>query len=261
MISIIVPIYNSESYLKPCVDSILRSTYHDFELILVDDGSNDSSGAICDEYAARDSRIIVIHQQNEWLSGARNKGLNVASGKYVSFVDSDDVIHPRMLEVLHDAINSGNYDFSMIYGVWVDDKGCDYDYCAESGPVVIQSLKAVSQEGFMRNLSRMGYRASQYHVVWNKLYKTNLVKDIYFNKLAAEDVEWSTRFCLVAGQGALVEVGLYFYIQHDGSIMHASEDRRIALMGTYHTCLLLPLLSQEFPKAGGSERTVSFDLS
>lgn len=95
-LSIIVPVYKVEPYLHRCVDSILAQTFTDFELILVDDGSPDNCGAICDEYAAKDSRILVIHKENGGLSDARNAGLDIAKGEYIGFVDSDDYISPQM---------------------------------------------------------------------------------------------------------------------------------------------------------------------
>lgn len=98
MISIIVPVYNVEEYLRECVDSVLNQTYSDIEVILVDDGSTDQSGNICDEYAGMDSRIKVIHKKNEGVSAARNTGIEVASGERIIFVDSDDCIHPQLLE-------------------------------------------------------------------------------------------------------------------------------------------------------------------
>ncbi|EME8139564.1 glycosyltransferase, partial [Enterococcus faecium] len=99
-ISIIVPIYNVEQYLRKCVDSILAQTFTDFEVILVDDGSPDNSGAICDEYAKLDSRVRVIHKENGGLSDARNAGIEIAKGKYLGFVDSDDFIDKDMYEIL-----------------------------------------------------------------------------------------------------------------------------------------------------------------
>ena len=96
-VSIIVPIYNSETHLSRCIDSILAQTYSDFELILVNDGSIDNSGKICDEYAQKDSRIIVIHKENGGTSSARNIGLEKSHGEYITFVDSDDTIYPNYL--------------------------------------------------------------------------------------------------------------------------------------------------------------------
>ena len=99
-VSVIVPVYKVEKYLHRCVDSILNQTFTDFELILVDDGSPDNCGAICDEYAAKDSRIVVIHQENRGQAAARNRALDVARGEWIAFVDSDDWVHPRFLEIL-----------------------------------------------------------------------------------------------------------------------------------------------------------------
>lgn len=115
-ISVIVPVYKVEPYLAGCVDSLLAQTLQDIEIVLVDDGSPDGCGGICDEYAARDSRIRVIHQGNQGLPGARNSGLRAASGDYVGFVDSDDYIDPDMFEKLYEAARENDADFVM----------CDY---------------------------------------------------------------------------------------------------------------------------------------
>ena len=108
MISIIVPVYNVEKYLRECLDSILAQTFTDFELILVDDGSVDSSGAICDEYAGKDERIRVFHQNNQGQGAARNLGVEKAKSEWVLFIDSDDIVHPKLAEyLLNAAIESG----------------------------------------------------------------------------------------------------------------------------------------------------------
>lgn len=99
-ISVIVPVYNVEQYLHKCINSIINQTYRQLEIILIDDGSPDNSGSICDEYVKKDTRIKVIHQKNKGLSGARNSGLEIATGDYVGFVDSDDWIHEKMFEAL-----------------------------------------------------------------------------------------------------------------------------------------------------------------
>ena len=237
MISVIVPIYKVESYLAACVDSILNSTYQDIEVILVDDGSPDGCPAMCDSYAARDGRVKVIHKRNGGLSDARNAGLKVVHGDYVMFIDGDDVIHPRMLEVLHDAINSGDYDFSMVYGSRAEDKGIGYDYAGHAGPIDTSENEVITRDELMHYLDDLGSEVYQYHVVWNKLYKKSVIDGLLFKDLASEDVEWNTRVCLRASRGILVKAELYYYIQRSESIMHKDPNARlIARIKTYYTC-------------------------
>ena len=111
MVSVIIPIYNVEKYLRQCVDSVISQTYRDLEIILVDDGSPDGCGSICDEYAVQDSRITVIHKENGGLSDARNAGLEIAKGEYIYFLDSDDYIKNDAIEKLVARIEEENADF------------------------------------------------------------------------------------------------------------------------------------------------------
>ena len=111
-ISVIIPVYNTEKYLEKCVSSVLSQTYKELEIILIDDGSNDSSGEICDELEKTDSRIIVLHQSNAGPSSARNAGIDAATGNYLGFVDSDDWIEPQMYEFLYERLLSGKADIS-----------------------------------------------------------------------------------------------------------------------------------------------------
>lgn len=104
-ISIIIPVYNAEKYLPRCIDSIFMQTFTDFELILVDDGSPDRCGLICDEYMRRDSWVRVLHQSNQGQAAARNNGVNVANGEWITFVGADDMVHPQMLEMLYRSVN------------------------------------------------------------------------------------------------------------------------------------------------------------
>ena len=113
LVSVIVPVYNVEKYLERCVDSIICQTYCNLEIILVDDGSTDGSGSICDDYKKKDSRIIVIHKKNGGLSDARNAGLDIAKGKFISFVDSDDYIDQKMLHILYSLANDNGSDIAI----------------------------------------------------------------------------------------------------------------------------------------------------
>ena len=116
MVSIIVPIYNVKKFLDDCIGSILGSDYRDLEVILVDDGSTDGSGDVCDLWAARDQRVEVIHQANAGIAGARNAGMAAARGEYLLFVDGDDVIDRQMVGTLVAAIEGGDYDLAMVLG-------------------------------------------------------------------------------------------------------------------------------------------------
>lgn len=122
-LSIIVPVYKVEKYLPRCIDSILAQTFGDFELILIDDGSPDGCGHICDEYARKDKRIVVIHQKNMGVSAARNAGLDIARGRYIGFVDSDDWIEPQMYEVMMDAIRENGADMAVCGVRYADEDG------------------------------------------------------------------------------------------------------------------------------------------
>lgn len=178
MISVIVPIYNVEEYLSTCIESILNQTYKNLEILLIDDGSTDNSGKICDMYAKQDSRCIVIHQLNKGLSGARNTGLDYATGEYISFVDGDDYIHPQMLEILYEALQKGDYDFSMaLYKeVYVKENVLfisNYTFQEFDQDQLIYGLYNTSRK-------RNNYSEMNFHVVWNKLYKKKLINNTYF---------------------------------------------------------------------------------
>lgn len=112
-ISVIIPVYRVEAYLRRCLESVFAQTCTDYEVILVDDGSPDNCGAICDEYAQKDSRVHVIHQENGGLSAARNTGIDAAKGEYLFFMDSDDAIHPQTLEILHELLKAHRADVAI----------------------------------------------------------------------------------------------------------------------------------------------------
>lgn len=179
MVSVIVPVYNVEKYIRRCIESILNQTYTNFELILVDDGSSDNSGTICDEYANRDNRIIVIHKENGGVSTARNAGIDVARGKYIMFVDSDDFLAYNCLELLLAA--SRNFMVDLIIGGYNT-----INYKVLKNKTVFKENQLmdlhVRIEGFVDILTEavINRRGQFYCTPWAKLYKTSIIND---NKL------------------------------------------------------------------------------
>ncbi len=172
-ISVIVPVYNVESHLHRCVDSIINQTLQNLEIILVDDGSRDTSGDICDYYATKDRRITVIHKENEGSSCARNAGLDIASGDYISFVDSDDYIDKSMLEIMLNGILEHNLDV-------VEIKTQSKNNKSNADDVFEIQDKASAIKRVIQSTS---------FSVWRRLYRTSLIHDLRFiPKIIHQDV-------------------------------------------------------------------------
>ena len=212
MISVIVPVYNVEKYLKQCVDSIVAQTYTDMEIILVDDGSTDSCPQICDAYAVTDTRIRVLHKKNGGLSDARNAGLEVARGEFIGFVDSDDYIMPKMYEILSQACMEHEAEIAMCGRCVIDetDKMIRYECCMEN-TVLLDAKDAV--KSLLLNDNRCD------SAVWDKLYRSFLFAGMrYPDKVHYEDQNVTAR--LIHGAGKMYHVGqaLYVYRKRRGSI-------------------------------------------
>ncbi len=169
LISIIVPIYNVEIYLRRCVDSILGQTYPNIEVLLVDDGSPDKCGTICDEYSNQDKRVIVIHRENGGLSAARNSGIEASHGEYIGFVDSDDYISPTMYEQLYNDITQYGTLLSFCH-TDVIRKGKSDNKCYGTHSEVRPKLYVM----------RHALEASTWWAAWTKLYHRSLFDDIRF---------------------------------------------------------------------------------
>lgn len=169
--SIIIPVYNQERFIRQCLDSIVTQTVKDFEVIIIDDGSTDKSGAICDEYARKDSRITVIHKDNEGVSIARNKGLDIAKGKWVSFVDSDDFVEPDYLEVFNRIEDKA--DLTYFGNRWVFYDGCGKSY---SLPQKCYSGWTEIQKGIL-SLKQNYLCYDFYGYTWNKFFKNQIIQD------------------------------------------------------------------------------------
>lgn len=216
-ISVIVPVYKVEPYIHRCVDSVLAQTFTDFELVLVDDGSPDKCGEICDKYAAKDHRIHVIHQKNGGLSAARNAGVDWAfansNSKWISFIDSDDWVHPCFLEYLYRAVREFNIDISVCEIMRTD---CYHSFSAEQFHAEIVDWDQFYISGWARGV-----------VVWNKLYRKELfVKTRYPVGKINED-EFVTYLLLEkVGRVAVLDSILYFYFQNANGIMKSNFSQK-----------------------------------
>lgn len=218
MISVIIPIYNVENLLRHSLDSLKAQTFKDFEAILIDDGSTDRSGAICDDYCLKDNRFKVIHKRNEGIAAARNQGLSMAKGDFIFFMDSDDYIHPQTLEIMFSALQENREaEFSMVYGK----KTYQHDEIIEdSFKDISYKLISCGQEDMIRGLFGTSDQEIQYQVIWNKLFRRSLIKDIQFKDIVAEDVEFIMRVYLRTKRVVLFPFELYYYFQHPDSITH-----------------------------------------
>ena len=222
-VTIVVPVYNIENYISNCIESIIHQTYINLQILLVDDGSSDLSGEICDKYALRDKRIEVVHQLNGGLSEARNTGIKKAEGKWIAFIDGDDYLHPQFIEILHKAaIKSG----SMI-------AVCDYRKVKECVVVPGRSneepdYSLLSSEQMLQNWH--GKLKKIETVAWNKLYALEIFKDgiQYPAGKLHEDVYVTHQLVARSNQIIIVWKELYFYFQRSNSIIRERlTDNRI----------------------------------
>ncbi|MBR1692596.1 MAG: glycosyltransferase family 2 protein [Lachnospiraceae bacterium] len=227
LISVIVPIYNVEAYLKRCVNSIQAQTYSNLEIILVDDGSPDGCGALCDELAKEDRRITVIHKENGGLSDARNKGLDAAGGQYIAFVDSDDYIAPYFIRTLYEQLIGTNSDVALCsYAVVTGEEA--FPPRPAHTPVT-----GYSREELLRNLYDANHEDATYFIVaWNKLYRSSLWSEIRFPKGKIHEDEATTyRIFDKCRRGVYVKTPMYGYFTSGSSITRdAFSIRRLEWM-------------------------------
>lgn len=213
MISIIVPVYQAEKSLKNCIESVLSQTYQSIELILVDDGSHDDSGKICDEFKKKDSRVKVIHKKNGGVSSARNAGLSIAKGEYIEFMDADDKLDPNACEKLTEIIVSHDWDF-VVFGhkvfkdvKYITSKGIDREYCT----------KTELMEDFVRL-----YEKQLLNPPWNKLYRKTIIdeKKIVFDKdiSLGEDVIFNLEYMKYIHNAKFISDDFYLYNAKSGGL-------------------------------------------
>lgn len=212
--SVILPIYNVEKYLRECVDSILGQTYTDFELILVDDGSKDLSGNICDEYAEKDSRVKVIHKENGGQSSARNSGFDNASGKYIVFIDSDDFLtSDSFLFDLHSRIAKCECDIVLYKHSKFYDSNGQMDECNYSLDIKYENTDEL--------LFELVKKDAYFGMAWTKAFRRNLAfenKVRFDTSLSCEDMDWYFNLVLSANEISTIDKSYVAYRQREGSV-------------------------------------------
>ena len=220
LISVIVPVYNAENYLRRCLDSIIGQTYANLEIILVDDGSTDRSGAICEEYRGNDSRICLIHQENKGLGEARNTGIDIATGSLLAFVDSDDWLEPKTYEIMADFMTQFQCDIVTCGRFDQTDTSVDYSYCQNDG-VLIQSKDELIRRFLLSDGLDMA--------AWDKLYRAELFENIRYPKghLMCEDFVPAYRILNKAESAYLCGLPLYHYYKHPNSITTSDISERL----------------------------------
>ena len=210
-ISIIVPVYNVEKYLRRCLDSILAQTYTDYEIILVNDGSTDGSLSICEEYARANGKIKIVSKENGGISSARNAGIREAAGKYIMFCDSDDYVHKTWCERL--VRTAERHPEALI--------ACDVAF-AEPGKGEEDKIIEKTGEIALSYLDLFKLGVSPYSC--NKIFRTEIIKDIDLlfdeNRRFGEDVGFVVEYCKHCSEIYFISEKLYYYVQVDGSLMH-----------------------------------------
>ena len=217
LISIIVPSYKVEQYIDKCIESICKQSYSNLEIILVDDGSPDNCPGKCDAWATLDSRIKVVHKKNGGLSDARNYGIEIAQGEYIAFVDSDDYIHPEMIERLYHKIENSCAELAVCNFEVVDDSGIAVNELSPIKSALLDREEYIS----LLHKDRWWY----YTTAWNKLYRKQLFEDLRFPVgKVHEDVAIIHYVVEKCSLIVVIEDKLYYYVKRDNSIMSSNHN-------------------------------------
>lgn len=219
VVSVIIPVYNAEKYLRECIDSVIKQSYKNIEIVLIDDGSTDGSSGICDEYAARDSRICVIHQENGGLSAARNTGIERCTGEYLLFIDSDDIIHSEMIKCLYEVMISMGADLSFCkYRTFHDSREIGMSEIARCHTESMSGREAVG-----RIYSR---ECADYIIACSKLYKRSCFDELRFPLGKKHEDEFITyRILYPLKKCIFIKDEMYYYRMQNNSITHSRNIR------------------------------------
>lgn len=221
-ISVIIPVYNCEQYLPACLDSVLNQTYQDLEMILVDDGSKDASGRICDEYEEKDKRIRVIHQENHGVSHARNVGMTLVTGEAVSFIDSDDTLEPEMYALLAGLMQEHEADIAH----------CGYKHIVGEEIRLVHDTKRVIPQNAQEALDCFVSGRLFGGGLWNKLFRAQLIEGTAFREdlKINEDVLFNFDAFRKAKKTVFADHALYNYIAHFGTsaVFRTPDEKKIS---------------------------------
>jgi len=218
-VSIIVPVYNAEKHLSECLDSIVNQSLTDIEIIIINDGSEDRSKPIILEYASKDARILFIDSQNEGVSSARNKGIEIATGKYIGFLDADDYLDLKMFETLFTIVEKENASLAICDALIVDEKLKFEKRLKLNNESVLVSDKATLVLDFL---------SFKYdYANWNKIYSSKIIRDYnlkFDNRLSIwEDLLFNLQFIIFANKIVTLNEGLYYYRRHHASVMAGNK--------------------------------------
>lgn len=218
LVSIIVTVYNIENYIPYCLDSISNQSYEELEIILIDDGSTDSSGNICDEYALKEKRCYVIHQENRGASMARNIGIKKAKGEYIYFMDGDDYMHQDAIKIMHELINTNGkeYDISIIGHKRTTSFNEDTSSAEEYNSYCLEGYELMAKlMGGTEDMELAGY-------CWNKLYRKSSIESLSFRQyVVMEDFDFNLRVFLFLKKAIVTPRVLYFYVQRPTSLVNS----------------------------------------
>jgi len=221
LISVIIPVYKVEPYLRKCLDSVLAQTYANLQIILVDDGSPDNCGKICDEYAGKDKRIEVIHKENGGLSDARNAGLGIMKGEYVAFVDSDDWVLPKYIEDMYENLKKYNSDLAISGIAYFYEHNKEYKY-----PYNMKTREGVWNRE--QAINKLMYQNEFLPSAYVKLYKVKLFETIKYPKgMYWEDLATAYRLFFACDKISYLDDKNYFYVQRRGSILHKPSIKKM----------------------------------
>lgn len=241
VVSIIVPVYNVEKYVKECVDSIINQTYKNIEIILVDDGSTDSSGKICDDFAKIDERVKTIHKKNGGLSDARNEGVKYARGKYVSFIDGDDYISPYFIEILIKVKEENSCDFVLVYdcpSFWDGEDNTVLAKNADDFTAEIVDAKTGLQRMFLQNIAT----GAPF-----KLCPKEYFEDIHFPKgYLYEDAATTYKYFFKAKKVGIVYSELYAYRMRKDSIIRQQFNEKKLIVEVIYQQLINDKMVQKW---------------